>query len=74
MLIFCTNFIADMPNTQFWKITNEAVTNAVHSARGRSDAFLRKDWKSKQASRSGSRFFVTKTQIRMLGEGTFVRN
>ncbi len=56
-----------MPNKEFWKKTNAAAAKAVRSAKGRPDSALKRDWKSKQASRSGSRIYVSISEVRTLG-------
>lgn len=38
----------------FWKRTNDAASKAGHDANKASEANLKKDWQSKQASRGGS--------------------
>jgi hypothetical protein len=51
----------------FWKRTNEAASKAGHDANKTSEANLKKDWTSKQASRGGSHSRVTLDEIRKLG-------
>src|SRR6266404_876364 len=58
-----------MSNRQFWTKTNAAALKAVRSAKGKPDTALRRDWKLKQASRSGSHSYVTISEIRTLGTG-----
>jgi hypothetical protein len=51
----------------FWKRTNDAASKAGHDANKASEANLKKDWRSKQASRGGSQSRVTLDEIRRLG-------
>jgi len=64
-IVFCIL----MSNKQFWTKTNAAVLKAVRSANGKSDSVLRRDWKLKQASRSGSHSYVSISDVRTLGTG-----
>ena len=58
-----------MSNKQFWKKTNAAVLKAVRSSKGKGDSALRRDWKLKQVSRSGSLTYVSISDVRTLGTG-----